>query len=184
MCLCIFIIFLFHRILVIHFSLVWVFESIYFCRSTGIFSLQKARTLLHYAFLLAHGKMSTHTHTHIYFIFSVSIHYDCTHSLLSIQCNSTYSAGCCSLRTFLLLFRLWAGDCQCGMNEIRHGHIYDLSIPSEMFIKRKTMKKHHFYFFAAPADFFTLCLFRPFMRISLFSILYGVVHFVYFVSVF
>lgn len=44
--------------------------------------------------------------------------------------------------TFLLLFRLWACDCQCGMNEIRHGHIVH---PFEM--KRKRWNEAFSFFF-------------------------------------
>lgn len=124
------------------------------------FSLQNSRTLLHYAFSLAlesfkharplalspcallsirsfsgccrrqcERKRQTHTHT------------PREKKKLTMQFNVSFALV---PETFLLLFRLWACDCQCGMNEIRHGHIVH---PFEM--KRKRWSEAFSFFCAS-----------------------------------
>lgn len=81
--------------------------------------------------------------------------------------NAIQHICCCVIpETFLLLFRLWACDCQCGMNEIRHGHIH----PFEM--KRKRWRSIFLRQLTSHLFQCALCLFavvRSYLHLSLFE---------------
>lgn len=129
------------------FGLDWLSNSEHF-DDDSILAFKNARTLLHYAFFLASEKSSTHN------ILCGSVHFLRLHTSVfgaltreRSQCNSTYTLlTLCVVpkNIFIVFFRLWACDCQCGMNEIRHGHIYMFFFHSIQ-NKKKTMWRSSFF---------------------------------------
>lgn len=131
--LCIFIICSFHRISGL-FILVWVFWNEHFdvdsilafkphVDSCIIIVDQHASRLRRHPF-----KMTRPTEQSLY------------NEIQRIRCCCSFDRVRKKPNMFLWLFRLWACNCQCGMNGIRHGHMHVLHISYEKkrnYIKRK-----------------------------------------------
>lgn len=135
--LCIFIICSFHRISGL-FILVWVFWNEHFdVDSILAFKTHVDSCIIivdQHASLLRRNpfKMTRPTEQSLY------------NEIQRIRCCCSFDRMRKKPNMFLWLFRLWACDCQCGMNGIRHGHMHVLHISYEKkkkLYKKKTMKE-------------------------------------------